>query len=251
MKRAFDLLISALVIVCILSWLLPILSLLIKIDSPGPVFFVQKRVGKGERLFPCFKLRSMIVNAEADWAPVTGPDYRITRLGAWLRRSHLDELPQLFNVFLGSMSLVGPRPYMPSDCERFAAVLPGDPAIRHRVRPGITGMAQSRGLHGVHCDRPILLQRYYWDAWYVSHAGLGVDLLIIFRTLLIISRLMRPYTREGLRITAPANRSISSSWGLHWSRKKSTPAASNSPILSSTRAGVPASPDRRPRLETE
>jgi putative colanic acid biosysnthesis UDP-glucose lipid carrier transferase len=247
-KRTFDLVIASLVIVCILSWLLPIMSLLIKVDSPGPVFFVQKRVGKGEKLFACFKLRSMIVNDEADWTPVTGHDHRITRLGAWLRRLHLDELPQFFNVFLGSMSLVGPRPYMPADSRRFAAVVPGDAALRHLVRPGITGMAQAKGLHGVYCNHHILLQRYYWDAWYVRNAGMGVDLLIIIRTM---ARLMRPYAKEGLRMMAPANRSISSNWGLHWSRKKSTPAASNSPILSATRAGVPASPERRPRLETE
>ncbi len=134
MKRIFDLVVSIIVIVFILSWLIPILALLIRLDSHGPVFFVQKRVGRYSRLFACYKLRTMVVNEQADQYPATGDDARITRLGSWLRRSHLDELPQFLNVFLGSMSLVGPRPYMPADCRQFEKVVP-DGNIRHRVRP--------------------------------------------------------------------------------------------------------------------
>jgi putative colanic acid biosysnthesis UDP-glucose lipid carrier transferase len=182
MKRIFDLVISIIVIVCILSWLIPILALLIRLDSHGPVFFVQKRVGRYSRLFACYKLRTMVVNEQADQYPATGDDARITRLGSWLRRSHLDELPQFFNVFLGSMSLVGPRPYMPADCRLFEKTVP-DGAFRHRVRPGITGLAQSKGLHGVICDKQIIFERYYWDAFYVDHAGFGLDLRILGRTI--------------------------------------------------------------------
>ena len=123
MKRALDLSVSVFVIVFVLSWLLPILALLIRWDSRGPAFFLQKRVGRYGRLFTCFKLRTMYVNAEADASPATEDDRRITRMGSWLRRSHLDELPQFLNVFLGSMSLVGPRPYMPADCLRYEQIV--------------------------------------------------------------------------------------------------------------------------------
>jgi putative colanic acid biosynthesis UDP-glucose lipid carrier transferase len=189
MKRSFDLFVSTLVIAGILSWLLPLLALLIKLDSRGPVFFIQKRVGRDSRLFTCYKLRTMVINALADERPVSGNDARITRLGIWLRRSHLDELPQFFNVLLGSMSIVGPRPYMPSDCRDFAEIVP-DSAFRHCVKPGITGMAQAKGLHGpVMRDRRIIFQRYHWDAFYVNHADFGLDLSILRQTfLLIISR---------------------------------------------------------------
>ena len=170
MKRFFDLCVSVLVIFCVLSWLLPLLAVLIWLDSGGPVFFIQKRVGRKGRLFGCYKLRSM-------------EGGRVTHSGRWLRRSHLDELPQFFNVLLGSMSLVGPRPYMPSDCRVFAALV-ADPDSRRCVRPGITGLAQSKGLHGVPCGPDIVRQRYYWDNWYVEHAGFMLDLRILGRTAL-------------------------------------------------------------------
>ncbi|HEY4108863.1 sugar transferase [Puia sp.] len=191
LKRAFDLLISTLVILGVLSWLLPILAWMIKRDSPGPVFFVQKRVGKAGKLFRCFKLRSMVVNQHADQHPVAGGDGRITPLGSWLRLSHLDELPQFFNVFLGSMSLVGPRPYMPSDCHRFAMIIP-DPGLREQVKPGITGMAQSKGLHGIVCHRDTLLQRYYWDDHYVRNGSLVLDMKILWSTFLNLLLRRRP-----------------------------------------------------------
>ncbi|HXB95865.1 MAG TPA: sugar transferase [Puia sp.] len=197
MKRIFDLLVSIVVIAGLLSWLLPLLALLIWLDSKGPVFFVQKRVGRHSRLFNCYKLRSMVVNEEADRLPVLSDDVRITRLGGWLRRSHLDELPQFFNVLLGSMSIVGPRPYMPSDCRRFARLAP-DPDRRHRVRPGITGLAQSKGLHGGLCDTDTVLLRYYWDDWYVGHAGFLLDLRILGSTFLsLLPRLHRPALEHG------------------------------------------------------
>lgn len=237
-KRAFDLLVSTLVILGILSWLLPVLAWMIKRDSPGPVFFVQKRVGKDGKLFSCFKLRSMVVNPNADQHPVAGNDGRITPLGSWLRLTHFDELPQFFNVFLGTMSLVGPRPYMPADCRRFARIVPGA-SLREKVKPGITGLAQSRGLHGNVCDRNTLIQRYYWDDHYVRKGNFFMDVRIL---------LHQTYT---FLMMVSANLSISSNWGLHWSRKKSTPSSSNAAIRSSTWAGVPTSPERSPRLETE
>src|SRR5579859_2065863 len=115
-KRSFDLLLSAFVIAAILSWLLPILGLLIVCDSRGPVFFLQRRIGRRGKAFTCYKLRTMVLNPEADIRPATEDDERITRVGRFLRRANLDELPQFFNVLSGAMSLVGPRPYMVSDC---------------------------------------------------------------------------------------------------------------------------------------
>jgi putative colanic acid biosynthesis UDP-glucose lipid carrier transferase len=192
LKRTFDLVFSGLVIAGVLSWLLPVLAWLIKRDSPGPVFFVQKRVGKGGKLFSCYKLRSMTVNAQADQHPVISDDARITRLGSWLRLSHLDEFPQFFNVFLGSMSIVGPRPYMPADCKRYSAIVP-DTAFRESVKPGITGMAQAKGLHGTVCDRNTIFQRYHWDAYYINNRTLGLDMYILWTTFLtLLPRRQRP-----------------------------------------------------------
>jgi putative colanic acid biosysnthesis UDP-glucose lipid carrier transferase len=163
-----------------------LLALLIKLDSRGPVFFIQRRVGRHSVLFACYKLRTMVINDLADERPAVGNDGRITRVGGWLRRTHLDELPQFFNVLLGSMSIVGPRPYMPADCRQFAEMV-ADSDVRHRVRPGITGMAQAKGLHGTYRrDRPTIFQRYHWDAYYVGHADFGLDMSILRRTVVLL-----------------------------------------------------------------
>ncbi len=168
-KRIFDLSVAMLVIAGVLSWLLPLLALLIKLDSKGSVIFIQQRIGHYSRPFRCYKLRSMV-------------NGRVTRFGGWLRRTHLDELPQFFNVLLGSMSVVGPRPYMLADCCRFAELVP-DGDFRHRVKPGITGMAQAKGLHGmVSKDRWVIIQRYEWDAYYIRHAGFVLDMRILANT---------------------------------------------------------------------
>ncbi len=188
-KRIFDLLVAVSVIAGVLSWLLPLLAILVRLDSKGPAFFVQKRVGRNGRLFLCFKLRTMVKNetsAGAAAMPATSDDGRITRLGNWLRRTHLDELPQFFNVAAGTMSIVGPRPYMPSDCIRFAAAVP-DSDLRHRVKPGITGMAQAEGLHGASGkDLHVIVQRYRWDAYYVRYAGFRLDFRILVRTVALL-----------------------------------------------------------------
>ena len=186
LKRSFDVIVSTLVIAGILSWLLPLLALLIKLDSRGPVFFIQRRVGKNAVLFGCYKLRTMVINDLADERPAAGNDGRITRVGGWLRRTHLDELPQFFNVLLGSMSIVGPRPYMPADCRQFAEMV-ADSEVRHLVKPGITGMAQAKGLHGTYRTDPrTIFQRYHWDAYYVSHADFGLDMSILRRTVILL-----------------------------------------------------------------
>ncbi|HVS94899.1 MAG TPA: sugar transferase [Puia sp.] len=203
MKRLFDLCVSVVVVAAILSWLLPVLALLVWLDSGGPVLFIQERVGKAGRSFRCFKLRSMVVNAVADRQPMTAGDSRITKLGGWLRHTHLDELPQFFNVLIGSMSLVGPRPYMLSDRRAFGQLVP-DEAKRYCVRPGITGVAQAKGLHGGLCDPETIRERYYWDNWYVDHAGFLLDLRVLGRTFLrLLPRLHRKAQRHASAVAAP------------------------------------------------
>jgi putative colanic acid biosynthesis UDP-glucose lipid carrier transferase len=185
-KRSFDLFFSLIVIAGMLSWLLPVMALLIRLDSRGPVFFLQKRIGRGGKKFTCFKLRTMIVNAEADERQASEDDPRITRIGRLLRRTHLDELPQFLNVFFGSMSLVGPRPYMPLDCRNFSVMVPGH-SYRNFVKPGITGLAQVKGLHGPGpvLDFKTIFWRYQWDAFYVRNAGFLLDLRVIRQTVLL------------------------------------------------------------------
>jgi putative colanic acid biosysnthesis UDP-glucose lipid carrier transferase len=184
LKRSFDLVFSLLVILGLLSWLLPVMALLIRLDSRGPVFFLQERAGKGAKPFTCYKLRTMFVNAQADEQPAQEDDIRITRVGRLLRRTHLDELPQFFNVLLGSMSLVGPRPYMFADCFAFSGMVPGH-KYRNFVKPGITGLAQVKGLHGPGPVRDFqtVFWRYQWDAFYVRNAGFLLDMRIIRQTI--------------------------------------------------------------------
>ena len=181
-KRLTDILISSFVIFFVLSWLTPIISFLIIIDSRGPVFFIQKRVGKGGKSFLCYKFRSMIMNPEADTVRAIPDDPRITRIGKLLRLYNIDELPQFFNVFFGQMSVVGPRPHMHSDCSDFSSFIPGY-KFRNLVKPGITGLAQAKGLHGPASDSEMIERRFQWDAFYVRHASWELDLAIIHATI--------------------------------------------------------------------
>lgn len=192
-KRVFDLLFSVLVIVFVLSWALPLMALLIKLDSPGPVFFFQKRIGKGGRPFVCIKMRTMVVNPQADQLPAGREDGRITRLGKWLRSTYLDELPQFFNVLMGSMSLVGPRPYMLTDNQVFSRIVADHP-MRYTIKPGITGMAQIKGLHGPLAGRDgtVIVTRFQWDIFYIRNANFLLDIDIIRRSIhLLFTQQMR------------------------------------------------------------
>lgn len=180
-KRFFDLVISTLVILVFLSWLTPLLAILIKISSPGPVFFLQKRVGRFGRSFTCFKFRTMIVNSEADQCAAKEHDQRITVIGKFLRKSNIDELPQFFNVLVGHMSIVGPRPHMYADCRHFSAEVPRY-KLRTLVKPGITGLSQVKGYHGQVISAECIYQRYIWDVFYVRNAGLGLDFHIMANT---------------------------------------------------------------------
>lgn len=181
-KRIFDLLFALLATLLVLSWLIPLLALIIRADSKGPVFFRQKRTGKNGRLFTCIKFRTMVVNREADYLPAETDDTRITRVGRFLRETNIDELPQFLNVLFGQMSVVGPRPHMVADCVRFSFVV-HPYQFRNLVKPGITGLAQVNGCHGYTVDYDSIILRYYWDAQYVRKAGLWLDLRIIAATL--------------------------------------------------------------------
>jgi putative colanic acid biosynthesis UDP-glucose lipid carrier transferase len=181
-KRAFDIVLSLMVFAFVLWWLLPILAILIKLDSAGPVFFVQKRIGLFGRTFNCLKLRTMVVNQQADTNQAEKNDPRITSLGKFLRLSCMDELPQFFNVMIGDMSVVGPRPHMIKDCEEFSRQVPSY-ALRQLMRPGITGMAQVKGYRGKTKGFFDVFHRYQWDVFYVRNANFMLDLRLINKTI--------------------------------------------------------------------
>lgn len=181
-KRVFDVFVSALVILVLLSWMVPLVALLILIDTRGPVFFRQKRIGKNGIPFYCLKFRTMVINEEADDMPAKDNDERITRVGNWLRKTNIDELPQFFNVLAGQMSVIGPRPHMVADCIRFSFVIQSY-SFRSLLRPGITGWAQVNGFHGPTRDYESIILRYYWDAMYVRKASALLDLKILLTTL--------------------------------------------------------------------
>ena len=125
----------------------------------------------------------MIVNDEADWCATFQHDPRITSVGRWLRKTHIDELPQLFNVLMGDMSLVGPRPYMLSDCRKYM-LINADFNFRSFVKPGITGMAQIKGLHGCPTTVTSIRRRFQWDAFYIRNESMRLDMKIIWKTIL-------------------------------------------------------------------
>lgn len=180
-KRVSDFVVSLLVIVFFLSWFLPIIAILIRLDSKGPVFFIQRRVGRWGKSFNCFKFRTMVVNASANIVQASEDDARITRIGRFLRKTNLDEFPQFFNVLLGHMSIVGPRPHMHADCNAFSSTVPGY-KLRTVVRPGITGLAQVKGYRGPAKDFASIFHRYQFDAFYVRNASMWLDIRIVRKT---------------------------------------------------------------------
>lgn len=186
-KRLFDLLFSIIIIVLLLSWLLPILAILIKLDSRGRVFFKQKRVGKGNKPFNCLKLRSMYVNEDADRVMASKNDKRVTKIGTFLRKNSLDELPQFFNVFIGDMSVVGPRPHMMADGELYA-YMTKKYMIRHFLRPGITGWAQITASRAETRSLDEVEKRVRADVWYMENWSFLLDVKIIFLTFLQLFR---------------------------------------------------------------
>jgi putative colanic acid biosynthesis UDP-glucose lipid carrier transferase len=181
-KRAVDVVISFSVIVLVLSWLYPIIALLIRLSSRGPVLFIQERTGYLGLEFDCYKFRTMYLNREADTHQATACDPRITPIGRVLRATHLDELPQLFNVLLGDMSIVGPRPHMLYHPRYYAQSIPYY-NLRHNALPGMTGMAQIKGYIGeIHQERD-LRKRIQWDIYYLKHRNGWLDCKIFFITI--------------------------------------------------------------------
>jgi putative colanic acid biosysnthesis UDP-glucose lipid carrier transferase len=192
-KRIFDIVFSAVIIVGLLSWLLPILAIGIKVDSRGPVFFRQRRTGRDNKWFWCLKLRTMYVNDQSDTLQATANDQRITPFGRFLRNSSLDELPQFFNVFIGDMSVVGPRPHMLKHTADFAVEVENFMS-RHKIKPGITGLAQSMGYRGETDEYEKKKNRLKLDLFYVNNWTFLFDLQIIGMTIL---SLFKPLGKGG------------------------------------------------------
>jgi len=180
-KRLFDILFSLFIIVFILSWLTPLLAILIKIESKGPVFFKQSRNGFNYKEFDCYKFRSMTPNKNAHLHQATKGDARVTKVGAFIRKTSIDELPQFFNVLFGDMSVVGPRPHMVSHTNMYARRIDKF-MVRHFVKPGITGLAQVSGFRGeIETDKDII-NRVKYDIFYVENWSLLLDIKITVQT---------------------------------------------------------------------
>jgi putative colanic acid biosynthesis UDP-glucose lipid carrier transferase len=186
-KRSFDVIFSLLVIIFILSWLYPLIAILIKLQSNGPVLFKQERSGRNDHPFLCYKFRSMRVNSSSNSKQATKDDDRITKIGKFLRKTSLDEMPQFFNVFMGDMSVVGPRPHMLKHTEEYRKLIDKF-MVRHFSKPGITGWAQVNGLRGETKETEDMERRVEHDIYYVENWSLMWDVKIIFLTIINVAR---------------------------------------------------------------
>jgi len=182
-KRLFDIIFSLLVIVFILSWLIPILFILVKIESNGPLFFKQIREGLNSKRFECYKFRSMRRNKLENEIQTSKNDERITKIGKFIRKTSIDELPQFFNVFLGSMSVIGPRPHMISQGNKFKEIIEKY-SVRHFVKPGVSGLAQVKGFRGEITKKTDIQNRVILDLFYIENWSLLLDIKIILLTIL-------------------------------------------------------------------
>lgn len=180
-KRFVDIILSVSFIILIVPWLFPIVSLVIMIESKGSPFFIQKRTGRNRRTFYCIKFRTMKINDDANRLQVQVDDYRITRIGKFLRESHVDELPQVINVLMGQMSVVGPRPHMLRHNVEYSWLSPNY-HIRHIAKPGLTGLAQVRGFHGMITSKDDYENRLNSDIEYIHNWSLVADIEIFFVT---------------------------------------------------------------------
>jgi putative colanic acid biosynthesis UDP-glucose lipid carrier transferase len=183
LKRFFDVVFSLFIIIFLLSWLTPILALIIRLESKGPTFFKQKRNGLNYEEFYCYKFRSMFLNPIADLEQVQKNDPRITRVGKFIRKTSIDELPQFFNVLLGDMSVVGPRPHMVSHTEMYAKSVDKF-MVRHFIKPGITGLAQTNGFRGEVETEKDIINRVKYDIFYLENWSLLLDIKVIFVTVI-------------------------------------------------------------------
>lgn len=183
-KRGFDFIFSLFVIILVLSWLTPLMALLIKLESRGPVFFKQSRPGLDEQEFLCYKFRSMQVNVTTE-KEASRNDPRVTRIGRFIRKTSIDELPQFFNVLLGDMSVVGPRPHLWSQNKNYGNRIKKY-MVRHYVKPGITGLAQVKGCRGeIETDND-MINRIKYDVYYIENWSLLMDIKIIIQTVVNI-----------------------------------------------------------------
>jgi putative colanic acid biosynthesis UDP-glucose lipid carrier transferase len=181
-KRFFDILFAGIVTVFILSWMIPLVGLLIKLESKGPVFFTQDRNGENNRVFKCIKFRSMTPNGYSDTHQAKKNDPRVTRIGAFLRTYSLDEMPQFLNVLFGEMSIVGPRPH-PVPMNQMFKKLIEKYNSRHKIKPGITGLAQVMGYRG-EIEKPFQIRsRVRLDYFYIQNWSFGLDITIVFNTI--------------------------------------------------------------------
>lgn len=183
-KRGFDLVFSLLVILFILSWMIPLFAILIKINSKGSVFYKHKRHGINYKEFWCYKFRTLTNGDKSEQRQVTKDDSRVTGFGKFLRRTSLDEFPQFFNVFLGNMAVVGPRPHMIGYTKTYAKKLDKlNFVFRHSVKPGITGLAQVKGYRGEISSDEELINRFKYDVFYIENWSLLLDFRIIIQTI--------------------------------------------------------------------
>jgi putative colanic acid biosynthesis UDP-glucose lipid carrier transferase len=181
-KRTFDIFFAGLVTIFILSWLIPLVGILIKLESKGPVFFIQKRNGVNNKVFNCLKFRSMTPNDYADTHQATKNDPRVTRIGSFLRNSSLDEMPQFLNVLTGDMSIVGPRPHTIPMNQTFKTQIERYNS-RHKIRPGITGLAQVRGYRGEIENSHQIRSRVRLDYFYINNWTFFLDMGIMIKTI--------------------------------------------------------------------
>jgi putative colanic acid biosynthesis UDP-glucose lipid carrier transferase len=184
-KRAFDIFVSSVLIVTVLSWLYPLLAILINMSSKGGTLFVQKRIGLNGKEFRCFKFRTMVLNKESEWKDAVLNDERITKIGKWLRATYIDELPQMVNVLIGDMSIIGPRPHMIYHHRKFCSEVPLYDC-RHWIKPGITGLSQVKGYHGRISGQYHIYGRTKLDLFYVRKVSFKLDMMILFKTAAII-----------------------------------------------------------------
>ena len=181
-KRSTDVLISGLFLITLFPFIWLFCAIGIKLSSPGPVFFKQKRTGYEGKEFWCYKFRSMHASADADTKQAVKGDSRVFKFGEFLRKSSLDELPQFVNVFKGDMSIVGPRPHMLHHTDIYSELI-GDYMIRHLAKPGITGWAQVNGCRGETKELSEMKERVEKDIWYIEHWSVELDISIILTTI--------------------------------------------------------------------
>lgn len=182
-KRTFDLLFSTFILLTVFPIVYIIFGIIIKVTSPGPIIFKQRRTGKGGEEFDCYKFRSMRPNKEADKLQATPEDPRVTKVGAFMRKTSIDELPQFINVFKNEMSVVGPRPHMLKHTELYSSIIDKF-MVRHLVKPGITGWSQVTGFRGETKTVEEMEGRVVRDVWYLENWTFFLDLKIIYLTII-------------------------------------------------------------------